>query len=122
MDKTLPLRLKNEAVESAGERGRCQPPWFLADHNLGELCGSSYLNEALQKLLVTRLRDETYLEVHGQTIQSIVDAHIVKFENKSKRDFDVTKRPNPNQLVFSILGLRPNLRLNFKENRLRLSQ
>ena len=42
--------------------------------------------------MLERLKDEKYLEKDGLTIQSIVDREMVDFENKMKRNLDVTKK------------------------------
>jgi hypothetical protein len=41
--------------------------------------------------MLERLKDETYLEYDGVTIDSIVRSMIPDFENYSKRNVDVTK-------------------------------
>ena len=87
----------------------------------GALCGSSYLNEAFERLLNERLAGEDYLETNNMTIKGIVDMHVVDFENGLKRSFDLTRRkPNP-ETVF-IQGLKPNNKKGFRNNRLLLTQ
>jgi hypothetical protein len=87
----------------------------------GALCGSSYLNEAFEKLLTERLAGEDYLETNNMTLKGIVDMHVVDFENTIKRSVDVTNRNWEAETVW-IQGLRPNSKKRFKSNRLILSR
>lgn len=84
------------------------------------MCGSSYLNEAFEKLLNERLAGEDYLETNNLTLKGIVDMLVVDFENKIKRSMDVTSRNKEAEQVW-IQGLRPNSQKRFKSNRLMLS-
>jgi hypothetical protein len=85
------------------------------------LCGSSYLNEAFEKLLTERLAGEDYLETNNLTINGIVDMKVVDFENKTKRSMDVTSRNREAEQIW-IQGLRLNGQKRFKSNRLTLSR
>jgi hypothetical protein len=49
------------------------------------MCGGSYINEEFEKHLLDRLKDETNLKKNGKTIQSIVEAKGIEFENGEKR-------------------------------------
>lgn len=73
----------------------------------GDLCGSSYLNEAFRKHLHARLEDEDYLEVNGLTVESIIDSQVIAFENEMKRSVDVVASSIPNEIVY-IQGLLAN--------------
>lgn len=73
----------------------------------GDLCGSSYLNEAFRKHLRARLEGEDYLEINGLTIESIIDAQVIAFENEMKRSIDVVASNIPSEVVY-IQGLQAN--------------
>jgi hypothetical protein len=73
----------------------------------GDLCGSSYLNEAFQKHLRARLKGEDYLEVNGLTVEGIIDSQVIAFENETKRSVDVVASNIPTEIVY-IQGLRAN--------------
>ncbi|OBT51183.1 hypothetical protein VE04_08148 [Pseudogymnoascus sp. 24MN13] len=104
VDKAYPLRLKAEGVEAGGA-----------------LCGSSFLNEAYQAHLHSRLQGEDYLEVNGLTIESIIDAQLFSFENEMKRSVDVVASNTPPEFVF-IQGLQanPNPEKRFLNNRVKI--
>lgn len=106
VDKTYPLRLKAEGVEAGGD-----------------LCGSSYLNEAFRKHLRARLKGEDYLEVNGLTIESIIDSQVIAFENEMKRSVDVVASNIPTEIVY-IQGLRanPHPEKRFLNNRLKIER
>ncbi|KAJ4299563.1 hypothetical protein N0V90_004809 [Kalmusia sp. IMI 367209] len=53
-----------------------------------ELCGASYINQRFEKMLMERLRDETYLIKNGKTLKSIIEALSIIFENGEKRSID----------------------------------
>ena len=88
--------------------------------NTGALCGSSYLNEAFQNLLLERLEGEEYLEQGGLTIRGIVDVKVVEFENSIKRSIDVVDG-NQKEAI-GITYLKPNKEKKFQKNRLNLDQ
>ncbi|KAM0169736.1 hypothetical protein ACHAPF_009685 [Botrytis cinerea] len=102
--ETYPLKLKAEGVEAGGD-----------------LCGSSYLNEALREHLSARLRGEDYLEVNRSTIEGIIDKLLVKFENDVKRNIDVAADSVPTVWI-DIPGLRANKNPDkrFLNNRLKM--
>ncbi|KFZ03935.1 hypothetical protein V502_10543 [Pseudogymnoascus sp. VKM F-4520 (FW-2644)] len=106
VDKTYPLRLKAEGVEAGGD-----------------LCGSSYLNEAFQAHLHSRLQGEDYLEVNGLTIESIIDVRLFDFENEMKRSMDIVTFNNLPDVIF-VQGLRanPNPEKRFTKNRVKISR
>ncbi|KAL2831482.1 hypothetical protein BDW59DRAFT_169739 [Aspergillus cavernicola] len=87
----LPLRLEREAV----------PP-------RGSLCGSSYLNEAFEELVRSRLEGENYLSSIKRKIDRILD----EFENNTKRTFDLSNHRWRG--IVEIDGLRENKNKNFK--------
>jgi hypothetical protein len=119
VDKAYPLRLKAEGVEAGGK--------FITHliynvlNKLGALCGSSFLNEAYQAHLHSRLQGEDYLEVNGLTIESIIDAQLFSFENEMKRSVDVVASNTPPEFVF-IQGLQanPNPEKRFLNNRVKI--
>ncbi len=96
---------------------------FQLLNGAGDLCGSSYLNEAYGEHLRARLEGDDYLEINGLTIQSIIDSEVITFENKMKRSIDVTASHIPAQLVF-IQGLLANShpRKRFQNNRLKIER
>jgi hypothetical protein len=89
----------------------------------GELCGSSYLNEAFQKHLSDRLDGENYLEVNGLTIKSIIDSQVIAFENEMKRSVNVAASNIPSEIVY-IQGLRanPHPEKRFLNNRVKIER
>jgi hypothetical protein len=78
----------------------------------GVLCGSTYLNRGLRKVLEQRLATENYL----RDLDQILDNAMKDFDD-IKREFDGTKREH-----FTIPGLKPNEKKGFKANRLWLSR
>jgi hypothetical protein len=90
---------------------------------VGDLCGSSFLNEAFREHLRARLEGEDYLEVNSLTIESIIDSQVILFENDMKRSADVTAPNIPTEFVF-IQGLRanPHLEKRFLNNRLKIER
>lgn len=123
VDKTYPLRLKAEGVES---KSRFSTPLRL-HHNVlnapGDLCGSSYLDEKYGEHLKARLKGEDYLEINGLTIASIIDSQVVIFENELKISVDVVSSTIPTEIVY-IQGLRANSHpeKRFLGNRLKIER
>ncbi|CAJ2501486.1 Uu.00g043390.m01.CDS01 [Anthostomella pinea] len=101
VSQTTPLRLTEEVV----------PPG-------GDLCGSSFLNQAFRKELRRRLDGEKYLEFGEVTLDTIVD-HIVlnEFEYKTKRKFDMYDKHKKYER-YEIGGLRKNKEKDFMDNSL----
>lgn len=94
-------------------------------NELGALCGSSYLNEAFQEHLRSRLEGEDYLDRNdiGVTIRGIIDARVVQFENDIKRKVDVTILPPKFQTEYVYIpGLKANTEKRFQRNRVKLEQ
>ena len=81
---------------------------------LGALCGSSFINERFEQLLLERLSKEHYLEHNGKTINSIVAAAVMQFENCEKRFFGSKKKEA--LAPIEIDNLRPNQRKRFGRN------
>ncbi|RYP70522.1 hypothetical protein DL769_004936 [Monosporascus sp. CRB-8-3] len=76
VSRTTPLRLTKEIVQPGGD-----------------LCGSSYLNEAFRDLLREKLKDERYLERGQVTLDGIVENILIsEFEYKTKRHYDIYDR------------------------------
>ncbi|OJJ45229.1 hypothetical protein ASPZODRAFT_548791 [Penicilliopsis zonata CBS 506.65] len=99
LHNTDPLKLEKEAV----------PPE-------GALCGSSYLNEAFERLITKRLSEETYLTQNGLTPEGVVAGPMTAFENVHKR-VDVTNTRFPGTDV-NVTGLKANRTKRFKANRM----
>ncbi|KAE8149926.1 hypothetical protein BDV25DRAFT_119620 [Aspergillus avenaceus] len=102
--KLRPLRLEREEVEPAGA-----------------LCGSSYLNEAFERVISERLKKETYLERDNVKIEGIVNDLVQQFETKHKRHIDIYSRLLESEHFF-IQGLLPSQGKKFRHNRLYLDQ
>ena len=64
----------------------------------------------------SRLKDEDNLRTRGFTIDGIVDAAMVEFENRTKRTLDITKTPFPDYAV-PIQGLVASKLKNFRDHR-----
>ncbi|RYP65492.1 hypothetical protein DL770_008983 [Monosporascus sp. CRB-9-2] len=76
VSRTTPLRLTKEIAQPGGD-----------------LCGSSYLNEAFRDLLREKLKDERYLEQGQVTLDGIVGNILIsEFEYKTKRHYDIYDR------------------------------
>ncbi|CZS94244.1 uncharacterized protein RCO7_10355 [Rhynchosporium graminicola] len=73
---SYPLRLKSEVGQPCGDN-----------------CGASYLNDAFEKRLLKRLKDESYLDRDGETREDAVRYATMEFENRGKRNIDIAKRP-----------------------------
>jgi hypothetical protein len=95
-------------------------PWSYL-HCLAKLCGASYINERYQKLLLDRLKDETYLEKNGKTIKSIVEAKVIEFENGEKRRINTAKERFGVESVY-IDDLRKDESKRFRGNKLSISR
>ncbi|KAI9640157.1 hypothetical protein NHQ30_011394 [Ciborinia camelliae] len=95
-----PLRLSEEKVTPGGDN-----------------CGSSYLNENYKKMLLHRLRDETYLldmRPAGESLESIVNRLVPKFEDDFKRRKDVTASFGLRTRLH-LPGLKPNKEKGFDD-------
>lgn len=123
VDKTYPLRLKAEGVEAGGKFTTHLRSLYNVLNKLGDLCGSSYLNEAFQAHLHSRLQGEDYLEVNGLTIESIIDVLLFDFENDIKRSIDIVTSNMLPDVVF-VQGLRanPNPEKRFTKNRVKIAR
>lgn len=123
VDKTYPLRLKAEGVEAGGKFSTPSGSLHNVLNGLGDLCGSSYLNEAFREHLRTRLKGEDYLEVNGLTIESIIDSQLFTFENEMKRSINVAASNISTEIVY-IQGLQanPNPEKRFFNNRLKIER
>ncbi|RYP04020.1 hypothetical protein DL764_004714 [Monosporascus ibericus] len=76
VSRTTPLRLTKEIVQLSGD-----------------LCGSSYLNEAFRGLLREKLEEERYLERGQVVLDGIVENNLIsEFEYKTKRHYDIYDR------------------------------
>jgi hypothetical protein len=64
---------------------------------------------------MNRLKDETYLETRGFTIDGIVDAAMIEFENRTKRTLDVTT--NVKTSAVPIQGLLASKEKKFRDHR-----
>jgi hypothetical protein len=87
----------------------------------GEMCGSSFINERFQALLIRKLRSATYLEQNGQTISKIIDGLVVEFERHYKQKFDRMLLDPSNVYEVRIPGLRENDKPRFVYGAMRLS-
>jgi hypothetical protein len=85
------------------------------------MCGASYINKRYEKLLLDRLRDETYLEKNGKTIKSIVEAKVIKFENGEKRTINTVKERFGLERVY-IDDLEEDKAKRFTQNRVSISR
>ncbi len=123
VDKTYPLRLKAEGVEAGGKFSTPSRSLHHVLNGPGDLCGSSYLNEAFREHLRARLEGEDYLEVNGLTIEGIIDSQVIAFENEMKRSVDVAASNIPTEIVY-IQGLRanPHPEKRFLNNRLKIER
>ncbi|KUJ10085.1 uncharacterized protein LY89DRAFT_597110 [Mollisia scopiformis] len=88
--KSASLRLGEEICDPSG-------------HN----CGASYLNENFRKLVQYRLKEETYLEGNGNTLDSFVDDVMVRFETYEKRNKDIMGRPSTQIKIPGLKARRP---------------
>jgi hypothetical protein len=92
--------------------------------SIGDLCGSSYLNENFQKHLLERLSSEDNLKDNlkdkGMTIEEVVDEAMIEFEFIWKRTVDLAASRDPNYKVptwvVKVPGLKENRRERFIEN------
>ncbi|KAE9377463.1 hypothetical protein N431DRAFT_329570 [Stipitochalara longipes BDJ] len=102
--KSHPLRLSDQVV----------PPGSM-------LCGASYINERLEKLLLKRLKHEKYLVKNGKTIKSIVEGKVIDFENGEKRLIDTANEHYEPDSIW-IDDLKANSAKRFSQNRLIISK
>ncbi|KAJ5741976.1 hypothetical protein N7533_011385 [Penicillium manginii] len=79
---------------------------------IGSHCGSKYINDALQRKVLSMLQDETYLETDGKTLKNVVDKSVMhQFENETKQSFT-----NEEGESFEIQGLRENPDKHFESS------
>lgn len=62
------------------------------------------MNENFKSHTLHRLRDETYLEDNGASLESIVNRLIPKFEIEDKTKIDFTKGPAFNYYIATLRG------------------
>jgi len=67
------------------------------------------------------LKDEEYLEKNGKTIQSIVEAKVIKFENNEKRRINTEKEKFGVERVY-IDDLKQDSTKRFLKNKMVLSR
>lgn len=84
-------------------------------------CGASFINQKYKDYLHSRLKNKTYLETNGETIQSIIEAKVIEFENGRKRLLDTTRENLPIETV-CIHGLKENRKKGYRQNRLIIKQ
>lgn len=85
---------------------------------LGNHWGSKYINDALQRKVLSILQDETYLETDGKTLRDIVNRSVMyQFETETKEGFR-----NEEDEVFEIDGLRENPEKQFERSQLKVSR
>lgn len=68
-----------------------------------------------------KLEAETYLIKNDKTIERIVEAKVIEFENGDKRIIDVTKDTSEMEPIY-IDDLRPNSAMGLHKNRLDISR
>lgn len=88
---------------------------------LGELCGASFINQRFERLLLERLQDETYLIKNGKTLESIVEALSIVFENGEKRSIDTEDKYSELDTIW-IDDLKANRQKGFQQNRIILTR
>jgi hypothetical protein len=87
---------------------------------LGCLKGSSFLNEAYRNHLKQRLIGEKKdIELCGFTLDGIIETEVVNFENKIKRNVDITNL-NARQHYFVVQGLKTNPKKGFSTNKVHI--
>lgn len=80
----------------------------MNNRKIGDLLGSSYLNENFRKHLMSRLKgEEADLNVGSHTVESLVEVAVADFENVRKRILDITPR-NIRKEYVNITGLKHN--------------
>ncbi|CZR65046.1 uncharacterized protein PAC_14946 [Phialocephala subalpina] len=97
-----PLRLKSEVGNPTGDN-----------------CGASYLNDNYERLLLSKLSEETYLTHNGETLQDIVRLALQDFEDYQKREVDIHRHPTGE---VHIRGLLANPSKRFDQNCLYLDK
>jgi hypothetical protein len=118
--KSYPLRLSAEVVPPGSMYIRSIQFMRIFTY-LGKLCGASYINERLEKLLLKRLKHEKYLVKNGKTIKSIVEGKVIEFENGEKRLIDTVNESFETEPIF-IDDLRANPTKRFTQNRMVISK
>jgi hypothetical protein len=121
VDETLPLRFKTEVVELGGKALLSDSP-PQANPQAGALCGSSYINERFDDLLVKRLSDEHYLKKDGEDMSRVIDRLVVEFERRDKRALDNMFPDNLENYYLLVEGLKQSKKKHFLPNRMRLSR
>ena len=85
------------------------------------MCGSSFINERFEDLLIQRLKNED-LGQSGETLSKIINGLVVDFERRDKKKFDSMF---PDQLVRStvkIPGLKGSKKKRFLDGRMCLGR
>ena len=121
MDETLPLRFKTEEVELDG---KSNPGYRTSQSKLraGALCGSSYINERFEDILIKRLSEEHYLRRNGEDMSRVIDRLVIDFERRDKRALDNMFSDKIRTYHIVVEGLRENRKKHFLPDRMRLSR
>ena len=96
--------------------------YSLTDYALGELCGSSYINERFETLLIGRLKHESYLEKYGETLRKIIDGLVVEFERRDKKKFDKMFPNSFTKSTVKVRGLIENKKRRFMNGRMEIKE
>jgi transcription initiation factor TFIID subunit TAF12 len=86
------------------------------------MCGSSFINERFEDLLITKLKTEDYLEQNGETLSRIINGLVVDFERQGKKKMDLMFRDRIMTFTVNIPGLRANKKKRFQNGKMCLTR
>ena len=89
---------------------------------VGACCGSSYINERFEDLLVQRLSDEHYLIKDGEDMSRVIDRLVVLFERRDKLALDHMFANHLEDYWLIVDGLKKKNKKHFQAGRMRLSK
>ncbi|OCL11764.1 hypothetical protein AOQ84DRAFT_361216 [Glonium stellatum] len=105
VDKDIPLRLRTEEVVPGGA-----------------MCGSSFINERLEDLLISKLKAHAYLEKNGETLSKIINGLVVDFERQGKKKMDLILQDHTAHFTIKIPGLLENKKKRFRDGKMYLTR
>jgi len=116
-----PIAVKDRRGDAGGWVKPCRLP-NAADPIPGALCGSSFINERFEHLLIERLKDEEYLWQNGEKLSKIINGLVVEFERGDKKRIDGMFPDRVTGCDVRIPRLKENKKKRFSDGRMNLSR
>ena len=95
----------------------------VSHHKLGAMCGSSFINERYEELLLERLKNALYLEEKaGESLATIISGLVVEFERRDKKKLDQNYSDPLTSPTVKVAGLKESKKLRFLKGRMCLNR